>query len=104
MPPSKPAKTYEERCALADKKEALKAAKLAVKEAKPSAARNQMKRALAKYEKLTQDTLAKLQPAPTLSAKKVQQQPAPAPAPAPIPAPAVTNLVAEAEASTEEEN
>ena len=96
---AKPSKTYEERCALADKKEANKRAKL---EAKPDPVENRVARALAKYEKLTQETLAKLpQPGPS---SKEEPAPAPAPMPAPAPAPAVVNLITEDDIPTEEED
>ena len=107
MPPStsskkaskKPELTMEQRYAIADARESLKLAKEEKKKNVRNGAKNKTERTVAKYEKLAQKELAKIPsaPGPALA-------PAPAPAPAPIPAPAVTNLVAEAEASTEEEN
>ena len=98
MPPStsskskaskKPELTMEQRYAIADARESLKLAKEEKKKNVRNGAKNKTERAVAKYEKLAQKELAKIPSAP---------------GPALAPAPAVTNLVAEAEASTEEEN
>ena len=75
MPPSKPAHhltttskkskkpelTMEQRWALADAKEAFKQAKSESKKTKPSSAQGKVDKAVAKYEHLAQQQLAKQQ-------------------------------------------
>ena len=105
MPPTnskskKPALTMEQRWAIADAKEEFKSAKHEKKQVVRNGAKNLVARTLAKYEKLTQETLAKL-PQP---ASKEEPAPAPAPAPMPAPAPAVVNLITEDDIPTEEED
>ena len=77
MPPSKPAHlttskkskkpelTMEQRWALADAKEAFKQAKSESKKTKPSSAQGKVDKAVAKYEHLAQQQLAKQQQATT---------------------------------------
>ena len=107
MPPTnskskKPAPTMEQRWAIADAKEEFKSAKHEKKQVVRNGAKNLVARTLAKYEKLTQETLAKLpQPGPS---SKEEPAPAPAPMPAPAPAPAVVNLITEDDIPTEEED
>ena len=83
MPPSKPAHltttskkskkpelTMEQRWALADAKEAFKQAKSESKKTKPSSAQGKVDKAVAKYEHLAQQQLAKQQAQATTTTKE----------------------------------